>query len=349
MADTSINLSDIAAEMLDVATDNRDHILEEVYGLGENESDEANGIGSMAEYTTTYDTPNEVILTKITGHAAWMPGGHKTATGKTFNPMEDAVSFKPRKMRVEHIAQNYVFTQADFITLKKSYLFAIQRGNIKADEVPFAMWVFRALTQVSKEELRTAYDNAVHNAQGTNYLALFDGWQQQKDELILSGDIPSGNITEHAAITATNAVSVFEKLVSNVPTKFLGKVVARVSREQKKFYEADFLTRYGTVPFNTGINKTTIQGTGIVMLVEPSLDGATSPEIITRGNLARGYDGSSNNVGLDIEHDKSERAIHVMLDAQAGAGVTDPTQWWLGDVEGSAPPVVPDPDPESGG
>lgn len=332
MADTSLKLGDIAAEMLDVGTDNKDHILEEVYGLGENQSDEANGVVSMDEYTTTFDTPNEVILTKIVGHAAWMPGGYKTATQKVFNIQEDAVSIKPRKARVEHIAQNYSFTQADLITLKKSYLYEVQKQNINAEEVPFARYVFSALSKVAGEELRAAYDNAVHNAQGNNYLALFNGWQNQIDAMIVSGEITASQIVEHAAITGGNAVAEFTKIVREIPTKFLGKVVCRVSRELKEFYEDDFLSRYGTLPFNTGIKKSVIAGTGIPFIVEPGLDGITSPEFVTKGNLARLYDGSSANVGLDVELNKEERSISVMLDAQAGAGISDPSHYWRGDV-----------------
>lgn len=329
MAD-SLDLSGIASEFQDVATDNKDHFFEEVYGLGANESDAENSIPSMGEYAAELDTPNEVILTNVYANAAWQPGGKKTATGKTFNPAPDAVGMKPKVAAVKHIAQNFLFEQADLILLKKSYLSAVRMKHIKADEIPFGQYLLNELAKRAAEELRLAYINGVHNAQGTSYLALFNGYKKQVLDAIISGEIPAGNIIDTAVLSATNGVGEFEKIVAGIPTKMLSKVVCLCSRATKQFYEQDYRTRFGTLPWNTGVKKQKIDGTSIEFMVEPGLDGFNRPLFITRNNFVRLYD-SSSNATLEIDYDKRERDIAVVVDAQAGCGFANGGHIWTND------------------
>lgn len=329
MAD-SLDLSNIAGAFQDVATDNKDHFFESVYGLGENEADADNSIPAMSEYAAELDTPNEVILTDVYANGAWQPGGKKTATGKTFNPTEDAVGMKPKVAKVQHISQNFLFEQADLILLKKSYLSAVRMQHIKADEIPFGLYLLQELAKRAAEELRLAYVNAVHNAQGTNYLALFNGWKQQILAAIVSGEIPAGNVIDTAVLSATNGVAEFEKMVAAIPTKMLGKVVCLVSRKAKKHYEDDYRTRYGTLPWNSGLKKQLIDGTSIPFMVEPGLDGFDRPIFTTRNNFVRLFD-SSSNASLEVDYNKRERDIAVMVDAQAGCGFAQGKHIWTND------------------
>ncbi|MGL4630293.1 MAG: hypothetical protein ACRCVT_03730 [Leadbetterella sp.] len=329
MAD-SLKLSDIAAEFQDVATDNKDHFFEQVYGLGENESDPENGIPAMGEYCAELDTPNEVVLTQVYANAAWQPGGKKVATGKTFNPTLDAVGMKPKIAVVRHIAQNFLFEQSDLIFLKKSYLSGVQRKHIKADEIPFGQYLLNELAKRAAEELRLSYINGIHNAQGTSYLALMDGLKKQLLDAIISGEIPAGNVIDTAILSSTNGVGEFEKIVAGIPTKFLNKVVCLVSRQTKKFYEDDYRTRYGVLPWNDGVKKAKIDGTSIEFMVEPGLDGFNRPIFVTKGNFTRLYDSSSNAM-LEIDYDKRERDIAVTVDAQGGLGFAQGNHIWTND------------------
>ncbi|MCP9765146.1 hypothetical protein [Lacihabitans soyangensis] len=327
---TSIKLSDISAELQDVATDKKDHFFTEVYNLGENDSDPENSIPSMADYCAEFDTPNEVIFTNVWATGAWQPGGKKTATGKVFNPTPDAVVLKPKSARVEHISQNFEWSQADLILLKKSYLNAIQRKAIKADEIPFGQFLLDELALMAKEELRLAYWMAVHNPQGTNFLQLFNGYRHQLLAAITSGEIPASNVVDTAVLSATSGVNVFETIVAGIPTKMLSKVVCLVSRTAKKAYEDDYRTRYGTLPYNLGQKKPKIDGTSIEFMVEPGLDGFNRPIFTTRKNLARLYD-SSSMAELEIVRDIKERSIAAVVDAQAGAGFGNGKHVWTND------------------
>lgn len=319
MAD-SVKLSDIAAEMKGVATDEKDHFIDSVYGIGENESDPENGIPAMAEYMAEYDTPNEVDLTNIYVKSVLQPGGLKTASGKVFNVTADAVEFKARKASVKHIAMNYLFSQEDLITLKQSYLLAVRRKDIKADEIPFAEYIIADVMKKANEELRLAYYQAVHNAQGTNFLTLFDGLRKQILDAITSGEIPTANVVDTLVFSSTNAVAETKKIVKKIPTQFLSKVVCVCSREYKEMYEDDFLERYGNLPFNTGIKKAAIAGTSIPFMVEPGMDGFSRPIFTTKKNLARLHDLSSSKTDLTVNYDERERNIALVMDAQAGAG-----------------------------
>lgn len=327
---TSVKLTDITAELKDVATDNKDHFFTEVYGMGENDSDPENSIPSMGDYCSEFDTPNEVIFTNVWANKAWQPGGKKTATGKVFNPSVDAVGLKPKIARVEHIAQNFEFSQEDLILLKKSYLSAIQRKHIKADEIPFGQFLLDEIQKMAAEELRLAYYQAIHNPQGTSFLSLFNGYKKQILDAIISGEIPAGNVIDTAVLSSTNAVGEIKKIVKEIPTTMLSKVVCLVSREVKEMYEDDFLTRYGTVPFNTGIKKSVIAGTSIPFMVEPGLDGWNRPLFTTRKNFARLFD-SSSRAELAVVLDEKERSIAVVVDAQAGAAFGKGNHIWTND------------------
>lgn len=327
MAD-SLKLTDIAAELQGVATDGKDHIFEEVYGLGENEADAENGIVAMADYAAELDTPDKVVLTKIYASGALQPGGIKVASGKVFNPVNDSLVVKPRVAQVEPIALNFLLTQEKLEILKKSYLSGVRKNSIANDVLPFADYIFNSIISEAKEELRAAYFQSIHNAEGTTHLAIFDGWRKQVLDAIISGDIPSGNVTETAVISSTNAVAEFDKIVEDVPTNMLGKVVCLIPRKLKKMYENDFLTRYGSASFNTGVKKTVISGTSIPFLVEPGLDGFTRPIITTRKNLVRLYDSASSKTDLTIDYDKRERNIAIVMDAQAGCGFADGSHVW---------------------
>lgn len=328
----SLKLSDIAAEMLDVATDEKDHIFEEVYGLGENESDPENCIPAMADYLAEYDTPNEVNLTKIYATAALQPGGRKNATGKVFNPLLDAVHIKPKKAKVNHIAMNFLFTQDDLITLKKSYLAGVRSKRINADEIPFARYILSALQNMAKEELRLAYYTAVHNEQGNSFTALMDGFRKQMLDAIVSGEIPSGNIIDTPAITNNNAVEVFETALAGIPTKFHKNLVCLTPRTYKNAYELDYRSRWGQLPWNNGVRKSKIDGSSVEFMVEPGLDGFTRPLFVTKNNFARLYDSTSSKTDLVVHYDPRERDIAVMMDAQAGAGFADGSHVWTIDT-----------------
>ncbi|CAM9905882.1 unnamed protein product, partial [Chrysoparadoxa australica] len=310
--------------------DEKDHFFEGVYDVGEDESDEANGVVAMSDYAQILDTPNKVVLTNVFANSAWQPGGRKDASGKVFNVSEDAVEVVPRVAQVQHIAMNFLFTQEDLILLKKSYLSAVRRKAIKADEIPFGMYLLNEIKMRAKEELRLAYYESIHDAQGTNYSALFDGWRQQILAAIVSGDIPAGNIIDTAVLAANNAVGEIEKIVAGIPTKYLNKVDCLVSRATKKMYEDDFRSRYNQSPWNTGFKKPGIEGTGINFLVEPGLDGFTRPLFVVKNNFVRLHD-SSDKADLDIDYDKRERDIAVTVDGQAGCGFANGNHIWTND------------------
>lgn len=352
MAEKSLKLSDIAAELMDVASDEKTHIISEIYGLGENASDPENGIHSMDDYTRTYDTPNEVIMTKISVKKGLKPGGKKVASGKVFNPSKDAIVVKPHTAKVEHISLDYFFEQEEIINLYKSYLHEISNGSVDANEVPFGKYLLDDALKKCREELRIAYFQAVHNQQGDNYLALFNGWLYLYNEGIVSGKIAAGNIVDVAAFTPGNGVGEIEKIVDVIPTHLLKDIVCLTNTKVKKCYERDYRTKYGTLPYNQATQKAKIDGTSIPFYVEPGMDGYDLPMFIHKKNLARLYDSNSSMTTLEVDYEKRERNIAVVMDCQAGAGINDYDYiWGADDGVSSLVPDVEDPeeDPEGEG
>lgn len=320
MAD-SYDLSGIHEELLDYARDNRDHIFTGIYTPGVTEADERNGIYSMDDYTNEMDTPDEIVFTEIYANAALKPGGRRDANGKIFRPKVDALGINTRKGKVREIQQDFIFTREKIYQLKKSYFAQCKRMKINPDELPFSQYIMAELEKMAAAELRIAHFKAVYNsnANAQSFLDMYDGILKQIADDIVSGDIPEDNIVEQAALSATNGVASMEAIVAAIPTEMLSSMVCIVSRKAKKFYEDDYRTRYGLLPWNNGVQKAFIDGTSIEFRVEPGMDGYNKPIFMPVNNITRLYD-STEKSGLEIDYDKRERDIAIVMDGQAGIG-----------------------------
>jgi len=317
----SLDLTGVAEELLDYARDNKDHIFTGIYTPGVTDADTANSIYSMDEYSNEMDTPDEVVFTEIYANASLKPGGIRDANGKVFRPKADAVSMATRKGKVRDIQQDFIFTREMIIALKRSYFAQCKRMKINPDELPFSQYIMAELEKKAASELRIANFKAVHNTatNAQSFLDMFDGILKQIALDIVSGDLPEENIVEQAALSVTNTVASMEAIVDIIPTEMLGNMVCLVSRKVKGFYEKDYRARWGTLNWNTGLKKPEIEGTSIPFLVEPGMDGYDKPIFVPRMNITRLYD-STGKAGLEIDYDKRERDIAIVMDGQAGIG-----------------------------
>lgn len=320
MAD-SLDLTGIHEELLDYARDNKDHIFQGIYTPGETESDTENGIYSMDDYTNEIDTPDEVVFTEIYANAALKPGKRRDANGKIFRPKTDAVEMKTRIGKVRDISQDFLFTAEKITLLKRSYYAQCNRMKINPDEMPFAKYIMQELEQMAAAELRIAHFKAIFNTaqNAQSFLDMYDGILKQIAVDITSGEIPSGNILELAPLSATNAVAPIEAMLDNIPTELLGSMVCLVSRKVKGYYEMDYRERWGSLNWNNSQKKPKIEGSSVPFLVEPGLDGYDKPIFMPRNNITRLYD-STGKASLEIDYDKRERDIAIVMDGQAGIG-----------------------------
>lgn len=320
MAD-SLDLAGVHEELLDYARDNKDHIFQGIYTPGVTDADIANGIYSMDEYTNEMDTPDEVVFTQIYANAALKPGGRRSSAGKIFRPKLDAVGMATRKGKVRPISQDFLFTYEQIMTLKKSYFAQCKRMIINPEELPFSVYIMQELEKRAAAELRIAHFKGVYNdnINAQSFLDMYDGVLKQIADDIVSGDIPVGNIVEQAVLSSTNAIAPIEAILEEIPTELLGDMVCLVSRKVKGWYEMDYRERYGTLNWNTGQKKPQIEGTSVQFLVEPGLDGYNKPIFIPRQNITRLYDSTANST-LEVDYDKRERDIAIVMDGQAGIG-----------------------------
>lgn len=319
MADT-LDLTGIHEELLDHASDMRDHFFQGIYTPGETESDTANSIYSMDNYANEMDTPDEVVFTEIYADAALKPGGARDVNGKIFRPKVDAVKMKTRKGKVREIQMDFLFTREKIMALKKSYYAECNRMKINPDVLPFAAYIMRDLEAKAAAELRVGFFKAVYNAPGQTFLDMFDGILKQIALDIISGDLPPENIVEQAALSVTNGVASMEAIVDVIPTEMLSNMICLISRKGKGFYEKDYRTKFGTLPWNTGVSKPFIDGTSIPFYVEPGMDGYDKPIFVPKQNITRLYDSTSGKTGLEIDYDKRERDIAFVFDGQSGIG-----------------------------
>lgn len=317
----SLDLVGVAEELQVYARDNKEHIFTGIYTPGVTQADQENGIYSMDEYSNEMDTPNEVVFTEIYANASLKPGGIRDANGKVFRPKVGAISMAARKGKVRDIQQDFLFTRDKIIALKRSYFAQCKRMNINPDELPFAQYIMMELEKKASAELRIANFKAVHNTAigAQSFLDMFDGILKQIALDIVSGALPTANIKEQAVLSVTNTVASLEAIVDIIPTEMLGEMVCLCSRKVKGFYEKDYRTRFGTLNWNTGLKKAVIEGTSIPFFVEPGMDGYDKPIFVPRMNITRLYD-STGKAGLEIDYDKRERDIAIVMDGQAGIG-----------------------------
>lgn len=320
MAET-LNLAGVSADLLEYARDNKDHIFLDMYSPSEDEADPENFIPAMDDYTVEMDTPDEVVFTNIYAEKAFRPGKKTDGDGKMFRPNIDAVKMKTRKGKVRDMSIDLLFTQEKISILKRSYFAQCKRMKINPDVLPFEAFILESVMKKAKEELRLAYFTAVYDDEGDSYLDCFDGIIKQIADSITSAELPAGNLKGQAAIAANNGVAQFEAIVDIIPTAKLGNMVCLVSRKVKKYYEDDYRTRYGTLPWNAGVRKAKIDGTSIPLFVEPGLDAYTKPLFIPKNNIIRLYDTTSDKLNLDVDYDKRERNIAFVCDGQAGVGI----------------------------
>ncbi|SFD47285.1 hypothetical protein [Spirosoma endophyticum] len=327
MAD-SLNLTALAASLENYARDNKEHIFQRALVPGVDEGIADSPVVPIADYMTTMQASDEVVLTNLEVGSVAQPGGKNA-----FTPTLNAVNFKPRKGKVRQAKVDLQFTDKQIIALYKSYLGQVRAKQINPEELPFEEYITARVIAKFKEDIRVqTLFNGVYNPTGTGALDIADGLRTQILAAITSGDIPSANVIDTAIITASNSVGEIDKILAGVPdAEFYAGLICVCSRTFKTNYEQDYKARWGTLPYNTGQLKPTIVGTNIPFIVEPGLSGFNRPIFTPKGNLVYLYDDLAGHDTLAVDYNKRQRDIAWMMDAQVGAGIAIAERIWTND------------------
>ncbi|RAJ94217.1 hypothetical protein LX87_04102 [Larkinella arboricola] len=325
---SALNLTALATSLETYARDNQEHIFLRalIPGL---EGIEGSPIIPIAQYMTMMQATDEVVLTNLEVGDVLQPGGKDT-----FNPTANAVNFKPRIGKVRQAKVDLQFIHSKIVALYKSYMGQVKAKQIDPEAIPFEEYIAARVVAKMQENIRVKFlYNGVYNAAGTGPLDVNNGIKTQLLEAIADGDVPAGNIIDTAILSATNSVAEIEKIIAGIPDSefYAGDLICVCNRTVKTNYEADYRSKYGTLPYNQGQLKPNIVGTDIPFIVEPGLTGFNRPIFTTRGNLVYLYDDMSGSDTLAVDYNKRTRDIAWMMDIQVGAGIAVAEQIWTND------------------
>lgn len=328
MAD-SLNIQSFAGSITNFARDNKAHIFQRLLIPGL-KGLPGTPIWNIEDYMSMIPGNDEVVLTELVVGNVLQPGGKDT-----FNPTSGAVKFNNRKGKVRQCKVDLEFPHSKILSMYKSYLGQVRGGKIDPTTYPFEAFVIDAVIAKAKENLRKiSLWNGVYNASGSAALDVFDGLLTQLTAAIADTSLPSTNITEHEAITATNGVAVHESIIANIPDEyFYSDLICVTNRTLKTAYEHDYRQRHGNLPYNSSTEKGFIDGTSIPFVVEPGLASLESPIFTTIDNFCYLYDDEGKMDNIDFDYSKRTRNLAYMLDFQAACGIAATELIWTGQEE----------------
>ncbi|MGM9510173.1 hypothetical protein ACS5NO_20730 [Larkinella sp. GY13] len=328
----ALDLSALAGTATDYARDNKDHIFSKALAPGVSGLP-GTPVKPLDEYVMSIPGNDEVVLTELVMGSVVQPSQYNG-----FTPKNNVFKIKPRKAKVKPCKVDLKFTQEKIMALWKTYYGQIKGGKINKEEVLFEQFIMNDVIKRIQTDLRNAYINGVRNDAGTSPLDTMDGLFKIYQSEIVSGGVPAANIATIAAITEANAVTQFEKIIDVLPTEyFYQDLVCLTPLSHLKAYERNYRKEYGTLPYNAGFQKQTIEGTVIEFLVEPymlttGLTAFEAPLILPRNIIAWLYDDESAQSNLTFDYNVRERDLAWVMDFQVGMDVAMPSLIWSGQV-----------------
>lgn len=329
----SIDLAGFATTATDYAHDNKLHLHTKLLAPGLN-GIPGSPIKPLDSYVQGIPTKDRVLLYDFKIGDVLQPDKREG-----FTPTNNVLKFKNRWANVEEAKINLRFTEKSLVALQNSFLGMLATPNtakLILDKFPvFEAFVIDKILEKAKVEMRNrVVFNGVLNPALATPQSIFNGWLKIIDDLIISGDIPAGNIAAINAITAANAVTEHLKIVDLLPAEYFysGTVVSLCAPEHMKNYNKHYQTSRGNIVYNTEFMKQYIEGTNIEMIVEPGLTGTESPILTTRDNLVMLYDADYESMTLSFDYNKRAEDLAYILKFQAAVNLIDPSEIWMGNV-----------------
>ncbi len=314
----AVDLSALPGKMKDYALAENATILETLL---------IDGLGFL-DYMSLYDNvTDELPLTQMFIDSVLQPGGKDSYTPK------GTVGFKARVGKVRPCKVDFHITPTQLQAMYKSYIGKVKKS--KRDNVydlPLEQDILNRIIKKAKSEIRLLalfkgqYNPDTQLAQNTmeGLLRLFAGSTND-------GGVPNGNIFNGAPITAVNAIDQVVGVADLVPDEYAQEdLICLVSPTVSKFYDRDYQTTHGSLPYNTEFKKKMLDGTNIEIITEPALSGTHGVFITPRENFAWLADSTAKTDSVIIE--KSKRNIDIMMDFECAPEVAIMELVWCNDI-----------------
>jgi hypothetical protein len=251
----------------------------------------------------------------------------------TFSPTTNASQFKARIGKVRPVKVDLQFKPTQVQGLWKTYLGEIQqRASKDAYDLPFEGFLMDRIIAKAKENIRLkAMFKGIYNAAGTTPASTMDGIIKLISAAKADGSIPNSQIaTLGSAISASNAVDMFEKIVDIVPSQYKqADLVCVADPLMIQYYFRDYRSSFGALPYNTVFKKNMIDGTTIELVPEPGLAGTDLVIITPRYNMTWLVDEEAKMDNIIVE--KALRNINVILDFNCAPDFGIAGEMWMND------------------
>jgi hypothetical protein len=314
MAD-AISLTQLATDLGDYARKDAKSILRKVLLLP----------SFSKHYNVMANVTDEEPLVEMTLGDIVQPGGTET-----FAPISNIIDFKTRMLKVRECKVDLqIFPQK----LWKSYLGKIAASTPESPyDLPFEKFLIDYITEKAKENIyKKAMWKGIYNSVGTTPASTMDGFRTLLKAAQISGELPSANIATTGATTSSNAVDHLEAVASLIPDEYADSPIkCYVAPLLARYYNMDYRSSYGALPYNEGFMKTFLDTFPNVEIVpEPAMASLDGIVMSLQENMVWGVDLESNMDGMIVE--KEKRALNIMMDFKAAPQIAIAKLVWMND------------------
>lgn len=234
--------------------------------------------------------------------------------GETFAPTTNALKFKPRIAKARPAKADVKITPK---LLHKQYTALKKQKGANPYNLPFEDMLMRRLIAQAQEDMDiAALFEGVYDDEGDSPADIFTGWISIAEAAQSITEFEA-QTTDIATITKTNGVAEVEKLISNIPSRWLKKELnLYCSPTVLRNYCLDYRDRYNGSTYNTDFNKYMVDGTMVSFFAHSGISADDKMFVSPAKNLVFVCDSEADMGNLIVE--RFERTLKVMLDVTAG-------------------------------
>ncbi|MGR3809580.1 hypothetical protein [Jiulongibacter sp. NS-SX5] len=322
----SFSLAEVSADLQDYALDHQEYIIDEIFQIGFG-GVENSPIVPLDSYVNILPADGEVVLSDLVTGDPLQPGEKDAFNAKAY------ATYKTQKAKPEPIKVDLLFSNTRMRSLYNTYMAKVKGAKFNPEEMPFEQWLLSRLNKDVQKYMRLAFWNAVSNPGGTSSADLFDGIVELITDTI-ANDLAAINVTDLevklSELTVDNCVPTFEKMLNGLDAAFAygEDAVCVLPKNLYDLYNASYRKLHGTLNYNEGYAKRTMDGSSIEMIIEEGITTFSRPIITTRDNLVMLYNG--DNAQVEFDYQKRDRSLAYVLDFEAGAGACATERIYVG-------------------
>jgi hypothetical protein len=250
------------------------------------------------------------------------------ATGGGFSATSDALTLSARILNARRCSFDASIIPLD---LYNSWIGQLEGAPPDSPfDIPLEQFMFEAIIDRIVDDLEVAVWTGTYNASGTTAAATMDGILTLLTAAITAEEVPTGNVADGDAITASNAFDQFKLIRDKIAPEYRSKeMLCLCSVGVKDFYLSDYQATVGAIPYNTGYDQVYLEGTRAKIVAVPGMGSSQRVIITPKENLVYGYDVDGPSSSIITQ--EFNRTIKVMGDFRAGVNFRDGQVIWTND------------------